>query len=288
MILVFKVRPYSIDSNKGEFNLRHDMGLLKKVTAIFGLTLIAIAVANVEFGILVDLDPKQKLILANAADAGCNEKDIQNDLDEGELNSCVGPLGQWDAADILMIFEGSAMFLASFLRWPKKGRWAKRFRRMTIVVGAMLCGLAVADSMDLMPGVSSSELAELLPFPAPAIAVQLAIFSFGIFLIRGPKYVVHDESSERAKQLEMRKLHADMDRAYKEGGNLGKLGSKRQSKAMSKYTTVKDLWVHQNLDEFEDEFEAGLRDDFGGQMARACHLCSGQGCAGCNNTGTTA
>jgi hypothetical protein len=264
------------------------MGLLKKLSAIFGLTLIAVAIANVEFGALMSLDPSQKLVLSNLSDDGCNSDNIQKDLDSGNSNSCVGSIGHWDAADILMIFEGSGLFLASFLRWPKKGRWAKRFRRMTIIVGAMMCGLAVADSFNLMPGASSAELSQLLPFPAPPIAVQLAVFSVGIFLLRGPKYVITDDSSDKSKELQMRKLHADMDRVYESGGNLGSLTSKKQSKGMSKYTTVKDLWIHQGLDEFEDEFESGMRDDYGGKMARACHLCSGQGCASCNHTGSIA
>jgi hypothetical protein len=264
------------------------MGLLKKLSAIFGFALIVVAVANVEFGALMSLDPSKKLILANLSDDSCNSDSIQKDLDSGDVNSCVGSIGHWDAADILMIFEGCGMFLAGFLRWPKKGRWAKRFRRITIILGGMMCGLAVADSFDLMPGASSAELSQLLPFPAPPIAVQLTVFCVGIFLLRGPKYVITDDSSEKRKDLEMRKLHADMDRVYESGGNLGNLMSKKQSKGMSKYTTVKDLWIHQGLDEFEDEFESGMRDVDGGKMARECHLCAGQGCAGCNNTGSTA
>ena len=40
------------------------MGLMKKLAAVIGLALVAVSVANVEFGALMGLDPPQKLILA--------------------------------------------------------------------------------------------------------------------------------------------------------------------------------------------------------------------------------
>ena len=262
------------------------MGLLKKASAIFGFALVVIAIANVEFGALMSLDPPQKLILANLADDGCNELDIQRDLNAGSMNACITTKGVWDAADVLMLAEGCLMFLAVFLRWPRKGRWAVRIRRLSIIGGGLLCGLALSDRFDLIPG-GSAQLAELLPFPAPAIAVQLAFFSIGIFLLRGPKYVIDDPNAEKKSAGEMRRLHAELDRAYAEGGVLGGLSSKKGkvSKGIEKYTTVKDLWIHQGLEEYEDEYEAGLRDNSDGPVARNCHLCSGQGCAGCNFSG---
>jgi hypothetical protein len=281
--------PIIVDTNKAEFILTPNMGLLKKVSAIFGFALIIIAIANVEFGALMSLDPPQKLILANLANDGCNELDIQRDLNSGSMNDCVTTMGVWDAADVLMLVEGCAMFLAIFLRWPRKGRWAARVRRLSIIAGGLLCTLALADRFDLIPG-GSAQLAELLPFPAPAIAVQLAFFSIGIFLLRGPKYVIDDPNAEKKSAGELRRLHSELDRVYAAGGALGSLSSKKGkiSKGVAKYTTVKDLWIHQGLSEYEDEFEAGLRDDSGGPVARTCHLCSGQGCASCNFSGAAA
>ena len=53
------------------------MGLMKKLAAVIGLALVAVSVANVEFGALMGLDPPQKLILAKMAEPGCNSEEIQ-------------------------------------------------------------------------------------------------------------------------------------------------------------------------------------------------------------------
>ena len=179
------------------------MGLKKKLAALVGLVLISVSVANVELGALMNLDPPQKLILARAADPGCNADDIQKDLDAGEANACVTNPGVWDAADLLLLGEGILIFLASFMRWPRKGRWAIRIRKMAIVSGVILCGIALADRFDKLPGTSSEDLASLLPFPAPGIAVQIGLFAAGIFLIRGPKYKIHFEKEKKRKKIEI-------------------------------------------------------------------------------------
>ena len=81
------------------------MGLKKKLAALVGLVLISVSIANVELGALMNLDPPQKLILARAADPGCNADDIQKDLDAGEANACVTNPGVWDAPDLLLLGE---------------------------------------------------------------------------------------------------------------------------------------------------------------------------------------
>ena len=121
------------------------MGLMKKLAAIIGLGLIAVSVANVELGALMGLEPPQKLILARLADPGCNSEDIQKDLDAGEVNDCVSTPGVWDAPDLLLLGEGCLLFFASFMRWPRKGRWAVRIRKMAVVAGVIFCGVALSD-----------------------------------------------------------------------------------------------------------------------------------------------
>jgi len=263
------------------------MGLLKKMASIFGIVLIAVSIANVEFGALMSLDPPQKLILARLADPGCNTDDIQKDLDSGDMNDCATSPGVWDAPDLLLLLEGCVMFLTSFMRWPRKGRWAKRVRRGAIVSGLIFCGVALADSFDVLPGTSSGELAQLLPFPAPSIAVQIGIFALGIFLIRGPKYRMDYSSKGRTDVQKRDRLIQDIDLAYKKGGDLGSLAKPSGSKSFTKYKTVGDLWGQQGLSVFEDEFESGMRDDFGASVGRTCHLCTGEGCSGCGNTGVS-
>ena len=265
------------------------MGGFKKLTGIIGLLMICVAVANVELGVLMPLEPPHKLILANMAQPGCSSGDIQSDLDSGSINTCVATLGVWDAADMLLILEGTILFFASFIRWPRRGRWAKRIRRMALVGGILLCGLAIADATDSLPGPDVEDLAALLPFPAPAIAVQIGVFMLGLFLIRGPKYIYDDpdKGNATASQERNEKLHSEMDKEYKTGGSLKGLKSDRKMmKGMSRYTTVKDLWTHQELSHHEDAFESGLRDVASYSLGRTCHLCNGAGCARCSNTGS--
>ena len=262
------------------------MGLIKKLAALIGLAMIAVSVANVEFGAVMSLDPPQKVILARLADPGCNSDDIQKDLDSGDLNDCVTTPGVWDAPDLLLLVEGSVMFLTSFMRWPRKGRWAVRIRRTAIVTGVLLCGVALADRFDALPGTSSEDIAALLPFPAPSIAVQIGLFAIGVFLIRGPKYRVDYNKNNMSDEQKRDRRIREIDLAYKAGGNLGALGkSFINQKGISRYSTVSELWKHQNLSQFEDEFESGMRDDFAGTVGRACHLCNGEGCQGCSNRG---
>lgn len=260
------------------------MGLMKKLVAIIGLALIGLSVANVEFGALMGLDPPQKLILARLADPGCNSDEIQKDLDAGEVNSCVTAPGVWDAPDLLLLAEGCIMFFASFMRWPRKGRWALRIRKIAVVAGLILCGIALIDRFDKLPGASTEDLAALLPFPAPAIAVQIAIFAIGIFLIRGPKYKIQ-VNQEKLKEKKSEHSTQELDLAYKRGGNLGSLTKSGRIKGIEKYRTVGDLWSHQSLSTYEDAFEGGMRDSFNISVGRTCHLCNGEGCRGCSNTG---
>ena len=175
------------------------------------------------------------------------------------------------------------MFLTSFMRWPRKGKWAIRIRKTAIVSGFLLCAIALADRFDKLPGTSSEDLAVLLPFPAPGIAVQIGIFAIGIFLIRGPKYRVVKEKAPKKRKREY--STAELDYAYMAGGNLGSLSKSLRSKRASKYKTVGELWGDQKLSEFEDEFEGGLRDNFSASIGRTCHLCNGAGCQACNYTG---
>lgn len=273
------------DTNKGSFIHRCNMGLMKKLAAIIGLALIAVSVANVEFGAIMGLEPPQKLILARLADPGCNADEIQKDLDAGDANDCVTTPGVWEAPDLLLLLEGSIMFLTTFIRWPRKGRWALRIRKMAVVAGVILCGIALADRFDQLPGTSSEDLAALLPFPAPPVAVQIGIFAAGIFLIRGPKYRIDNKASKEARSPRKEYTIQQLDMAYQQGGNLGNLGKTKRSKGSSQYKTIGDLWNYQGLSQYEDAFESGMRDTFSDSVGRTCHLCNGEGCNGCSNTG---
>ena len=273
------------DINKGSFMYRSNMGLVKKLAALIGLVMIAVSVANVEFGALMGLEPPQKLILSRMADPGCNSDDIQKDIDAGDANECVTTPGVWDAPDLLLLLEGCVLFLTSFMRWPRKGRWAKRIRKIAVVTGVVFCAIALADGFDKIPGASSEDLAALLPFPAPPVAVQIGLFAIGIFLIRGPKYRIDYDRENRPRKQKREYTVQQLDLAYQQGGSLGNLTKTSRSSGASKYRTIGDLWSSQGLSRYEDEFEGGMRDSFNSSVGRTCHLCNGEGCHGCSNTG---
>ena len=58
---------------------------------------------------------------------------------------------------------------------------------------------------------------------------------------------------------------------------MGDLQKKSRRKKSYKYNTIGDLWGAQGLSQYEDKFEAGLRDEFAGETKRTCHLCNGEG-----------
>ena len=113
--------------------------------------------------------------------------------------------------------------------------------------------------------------------------MQIGLFAAGIFLIRGPKYKIHFEKEKKKKDRNY--SHQELDLAYKQGGNLGSLSKAGKSKSVAKYKTVGELWGHQGLSVYEDAFEGGMRDNFAMAAGRTCHLCNGEGCAGCSYSG---
>jgi hypothetical protein len=103
-------------------------------------------------------------------------------------------------------------------------------------------------------------------------------------LIRGPKYrIKFDKKKDKGKRRDY--SIQELDFAYKRGGDLGSLSKSRKPKGIGKYKTVGDLWGQQGLSRYEDAFEGGMRDDFNASIGRTCHLCNGEGCNGCANTG---
>ena len=103
-------------------------------------------------------------------------------------------------------------------------------------------------------------------------------------MIRGPKYrIKFDKKKDKRRKRDY--SIQELDLAYKKGGELGSLSKSRKPKGIAKYKTVRDLWGHQGLSNYEDAFEGGMRDNFDLNTGRTCHLCNGEGCNGCANTG---
>ena len=99
----------------------------------------------------MNLDPPQKLILARAADLGVMQM-IFRKIWTQVRRMPVSLILVFGMLHLLLLGEGILIFLASFMRWPRKGRWAIRIRKMAIVSGVILCGIALADRFDKLPG----------------------------------------------------------------------------------------------------------------------------------------
>ena len=105
------------------------------------------------------------------------------------------------------------MFFASFMRWPRKGRWALRVRKIALIAGVILCGIALADRFDQLPGTSSDDLAAS-SIPCSGNRSTDWFVRSWIFLIRGPKYRIKFDK-KKDKRKKRRLFIQELDLAYK-------------------------------------------------------------------------
>ena len=70
-------------------------------------------------------------------------------------------------ADILLVAEGSILLLSTFLRWPRKGRWASRVRKLAVVSGLVLCGLGLLIVLINYPELLLRRDIDCIAIPAP-------------------------------------------------------------------------------------------------------------------------
>ena len=258
-----------------------------KLRGFIGVLFLAITVANVQFGALSSTFEPVKLNLKKYGSAECTTETIEYDMKNEIASDCYSQVGQWEGSDLLFLLEGLALFTSAFIKLPKKGVWANRIRRISIILGSIFITTAILDAFEVTPYVDTEVMATFLPFAINPALLQLGMFVLGALMLRGKKYV--DDDNSDAKKLEeaarLEKERIAMDQAYATGGTLKGLKSKKPSKSMKKYTTVGDMWGSMGLAAFEDEFEQGLRDSGDFSVERSCHICSGQGCARCGGKG---
>lgn len=259
------------------------MGLKKIIGILFGVGLLAVAIGNVEFGMITKTEPKTKLILTNLGDPACSSDEIKKDMENNGGSHCVEPVGKWEGADIMLAGEGAILLFVMF--WPKKmfASFAKRIRKITVTLGIGCIVLAVLDRFELLPsGADSQGLAVLIPFVNEAWMVQILLATIGILLVRPPKYIDVGEGgvktrSDRKAQKERKRL----DRGHMGGGVSSGLG---KGAAMTRFTRTRDYLDRKSLLDYEDGFEKGMvRERVPG--VRTCAVCGGAGCTRCRGTG---
>ena len=102
--------------------------------------------------------------------------------------------------------------------------------------------------------------------------------------------IIKNKIDRLQRQIEFsqaRRKNSGADGSFFESGSRSKFKGGLESLGKSN-ATVSDLYGQLGLTEYEDDFERNLYDDYGaGGMVtgRTCHLCNGQGCARCNQTG---
>ena len=257
-----------------------------KLASLIGLVLIGVVIANVYVGAFSPIDRPIKMNLSKYGTGACPAESIEASYYQGMTSDCFDEVGSLAGPDILLLLEGLALFGAGFIRMPKKGKWATRIRRVSLMFGPVFIAFAIVDAFDLSPHVNTEQIAVFLPFHVEPVLLQIGSFVIGIFLVRGRKFVDEGDGGDKKKvddAMRLEKERIEMDRAFSTGGTLKGLGKK--SKGMDKFTTVGELWGAMGLAAFECEFEEGLREDGDFKVERPCHICSGQGCKRCDNKG---
>ncbi|MEC8398966.1 MAG: hypothetical protein VXZ34_05215 [Candidatus Thermoplasmatota archaeon] len=165
---------------------------MRKILTVFGAAMMLFVIANVQFGSVaprvIDGAEGYKLDAFLMFEPSCSFDAVEEELKTSGTSYCLGEIGQWSGADLLMMMEGLFLFVYGF-ELPQNKGWARRLRKVGFVMGSVLCTLAVLDRLSLLPTSASSEgLASMFPFPVEGWVVQIMFAVIGVLMIRGPKY----------------------------------------------------------------------------------------------------
>ena len=165
---------------------------MRKIITLFGLLMMLFVIVNVQFGSVapqvIDGADGYKLDAFLMFDPSCAFDTVEQELKDTGTSYCLGEVGQWSGADVLMLMEGLFLFVYGF-ELPQNKGWARRLRKLGFIMGSVLCTLAVLDRLSLLPTSASSEgLATMFPFPVQPWVVQIMFAVLGVIMIRGPKY----------------------------------------------------------------------------------------------------
>ena len=142
---------------------------VRKIMTLIGAAMLVFVVANVQFGEVaprvIDGADGYKLDAMLMFEPSCSPSMVEQELRDSGTSYCLGEVGQWSGADVLMLMEGLFLFVYGF-ELPQNKAWAKRLRKAGFIMGSVLCGLALFDRMGWLPSsASSAGLADLSPIP---------------------------------------------------------------------------------------------------------------------------
>ncbi len=191
------------------------MGMVRRYIApAIGIFMISFVVLNVQFGLIapeiIDGSGAAKLDVMKMLEPHCAISEIELELSQGNDSFCLGPVGEWNGADFLLLGEGLFILLVGRFRLPQKGRWAVRIRKIMFVTGCSFFGLAILDRIGILPtAVGSEGIATLIPFDVSPLFVQIGLAVIGAYLMRGPKYWEAEAIEQTNQRLESRREVAD-------------------------------------------------------------------------------
>jgi hypothetical protein len=247
----------------------------RKIMTLIGGAILVFVIANVQFGAVapqvITGAEGYKLDALLMFEPSCSRALVEEELRNSGTSYCLGEVGQWSGADVMMLMEGLFLFVYGF-ELPQNKAWAKRLRKIGFVMGSVLVSLAVLDRLGWLPTSTSSQgLADLAPFPVEAWVIQILFAVVGALMIRGPKYWEAEAVVQTREKLERRREKAGRFRhSFFEK-------SSHDEKHLKRSSSSRFLEADKNL-----------------QMSRrrskllvmaTCPYCQGAGCSKCNNHG---
>ena len=114
---------------------------LRKIMTLVGVGLLLFVIANVQFGAVaprvIDGAEGYKLDALLMFEPACSPSTVEAELRDSGTSYCLGEVGQWSGADVLMLMEGLFLFVYGF-ELPQNKSWAKRMRKAGFVMGLSL------------------------------------------------------------------------------------------------------------------------------------------------------
>jgi len=271
---------------------------------LLGASILAISIYNVQVGMVKDIysenTPRYKLdIPAFITSEECSDEAVSAGFAKGNPVDCARSVGVWETPDFLGIGVGIGLLLISrkfksgvkrTIRSGSAERRLKRKRRNARIkfgLGLGLLSFGFADLNGLTTPNGSLDWSAVIGYPVPAISMDLSLITYGSFFIYKSMRFLSRTSEAADMFSQARRKSGGADNSFFESGSRSKFKGGLESLGKSN-ATVSDLYGQLGLGEYEDDFERNLYDDYGtGGMVtgRTCHLCNGQGCARCNQTG---
>ena len=278
---------------------------LSLVFVLLGASILAISIYNVQVGMVKDIysenTPRYKLDIPAflAFNDECSDESVSAGFAKGNPVDCARSVGVWETPDFLGIGIGIVFMLLS--RKFKSGvkrtipsgsaeRRLKRKRRNARIkfgLGLGLLSFGFADLNGLTTPNGSLDWSAIIGYPVPAISMDFSLIIYGSFFMYKSMRFLSRTSDAADMFSQARRKNSGADGSFFESGSRSKFKGGLESLGKSN-ATVSDLYGQLGLTEYEDDFERNLYDDYGaGGMVtgRTCHLCNGQGCARCNQTG---